>query len=464
VPRAGWTKPLSERRLSDVVSVGLLTRVFPPELVDEVIAETGRREQRNRSLPARVMAYFAVGMALHADGSYEDVLGLMTDGLAWADPDPGAEPVALPSKSAIFQARERLGAEPVKVLFERVARPLATPGAPGSWLAGRRLVAIDGTCLDVADTVANDAQFGRPGVNKGERAAFPQARVVALAECGTHAMFDAVVGPYTTAENTLAGELIDRLEPGMLLLADRGFCGFPLWQRAAATGADLLWRAKSTMKPRHLETLSDGSWLAELRPAGNAGRHAAPLRVRVIDYQIDDGRPNDETYRLLTTILDPAEVPANDLALAYAQRWEIEGAFDELKTHQRGARTVLRSKSPDLVLQEIWGHLCCHFAIRTLMWRPPTTPRSTPTGSASSPPYASPAAPSPRRAIFPPQRTDHGWCYAIAQLCRRLNPARRQRTNPRLIKRKYVKWHVKRARHRTWPQPTGPPTATVLPP
>lgn len=335
-------------------------------LVDEVLAETKRKEHRHRSLPARVMTYFAVGMALHSEGSYEDVLGLMTDGLAWAQ--PGVDPLHMPSKSAIFQARDRLGAEPVKALFRRVARPLASAGTPGSWLAGRRLVAIDGTCLDVADTKANDELFGRPGVNKGERSAFPQARLVAVAECGTHAIVDAEVGPYRTAENTLAGELIDRLVPGMLLLADRGFCGFPLWQRAVATGADLLWRAKPTMKPRHLETLDDGSWLAELRPAGNAGRHADPLRVRVIDYQIDDGRPNDETYRLLTTILDPDEVSATDLALAYAQRWEIEGAFDELKTHQRGARAVLRSKSPDLVLQEIWGHLCCHFAIRTLMW------------------------------------------------------------------------------------------------
>jgi hypothetical protein len=290
---------------------------------------------------------------------------LLTDGLAWAS---GEEPVRLPSKSAIFQARARLGSEPVAALFTRVAAPLAEPGAPGAWLAGRRLVAIDGMCLDVADTVENAGWFGRPGVNKGERSAFPQARVVAIAECGTHAIFDAAVGVYATAENTLAGELIERLEPGMLLWADRGFCGFPLWQKAVATGADLLWRAKPNMKPRPIETLSDGSWLAELRPSGNAGRHADGLVIRVIDCQIDDGRPNDETYRLFTTIVDPDDASAVDLAVAYAQRWEIENAFDELKTHQRGPRTVLRSKSPDLVLQEIWGHLCCHFAIRTLMW------------------------------------------------------------------------------------------------
>jgi hypothetical protein len=365
MPRAGWTKPESDRRLSDLVSVGVLTRTFPSGLVDEVIGELGRREQRHRALPARVMAYFAIGMALHSEGSYEEVLAVLVDGLSWAS---GTEPVKLPSKSAIFQARARLGAEPVEALFRRVARPLASPAVEGSWVAGRRLVAIDGTSLDVADTAGNDEWFGRPGVNKGERAAFPQARLVALGECGSHAIIDAELGPCTTGENTLAGSLIDRLEPGMLVLADRGFCGFPLWQRAAATGADLLWRAKLTMKPRRLETLTDGTWLAELRPGGNAGRHTEPLTVRVIDYTIDDGRPNDETYRLLTTILDPHDATAEDLAVAYAQRWEIETIFDELKVHQRGPRTVMRSKSPPLVLQEIWGHLCCHFAIRTLMW------------------------------------------------------------------------------------------------
>ena len=365
MPRAGQLKPVSGRRLSDLVSVGVLTRTFSPGLVDEVIAELGRTEVRNRSLPARVMAYFSIGMALHSDGSYEDVLGLLTDGLSWVSGD--VEPVRLPSKSAIFQARVRLGFEPLAALFARVAVPLATTATPGAWLAGRRLVAIDGMCLDVADTGENAEWFGRAGVNKGERAAFPQARVVAIAECATHVMFDAVVGAYSTPENTLARDLIDRLEPGMVVLADRGFCGYPLWSRAAATGADLLWRAMPQMKPRHVETLADGTWLAELRPA-HAAASSEGLIIRVIDYDLDDGRANDTTYRLLTTLLDPVEAPAVELALAYAQRWEIEGVFDELKTHQRGARTVLRSKSPVLALQEIWGHLCCHYAIRTLMF------------------------------------------------------------------------------------------------
>jgi len=344
----------------------LLTRVFPPEVVDEVIVETGRKEQRHRLLPARVMVYFALGMALHSEGSYEDVLGLMTDGLGWSLGD--AEPVRLPGKSAIFQARERLGAEPLKALFERVARPLASEQTPGAFLAGRRMVAIDGTTFDVADSAANNAHFGRPGVSKGEQSAFPQARVVALAECGTHAIFDAEIDTYSTSELALAKRLVDRLEPDMVLLADRGFTGFALWQQASGTGADLLWRAKNNVTPRKIEVLKDGSWLGEMR-AKNNNLNNPHVVVRVIEYHIEDGRGAQMgPFRLFTTMLDPAEVTATELALAYAQRWEIESAFDELKTHQRGPKMVLRSKSPPLVEQEIWGHLCCHYAIRTLMF------------------------------------------------------------------------------------------------
>ena len=345
----------------------MLTRVFPPDVVDEVIAGCDRTEQRSRSLPARVMAYFAMGMALHSEGSYEDVLALMTDGLAWAECGL-ASPVKLPSKSAIFQARDRLGAEPLRGLFDRVARPLATEATPGSWLAGRRLVAIDGTTLDVADTVVNDGFFGRPGASKGERSAFPQARLVALAECGTHAIFDAEIGPCTTSELGLSKLLVDRLEPGMVLLADRGFTGFALWQQAAATGADLLWRAKNNVHPRQIEVFDDGSWLGEMR-LNNTRLNSEAIVVRVVEYSVDDGRGSEAgPFRLFTTMLDPDEVSATELAIAYAQRWEIESTFDELKTHQRGSKMVLRSKSPALVQQEIWGHLCCHYAIRTLMF------------------------------------------------------------------------------------------------
>jgi Insertion element 4 transposase N-terminal/Transposase DDE domain len=352
--------------LSDLVSVGVLTRVFPPALVDEVIAQAGRTQRRHRSLPARVMAYFAIGMGLYSEGSYEDVLAQLTDGLAWAS--GWRERYRLPGKSAIFQARERLGSAPLASLFARVARPLGGPDTPGTWLAGRRLVAVDGTCLDVADTDANDEFFGRPGVSKGEQAAFPQARLVAAAECGTHAILAAKIGTYRDAEAKLVEQLLPALQPGMLVLADRGVFSYALWRKASATGADLLWRVSTAANgpaPTHVEDLADGSWLAHLRRSTD--RNGEPMPARVIDYTVDDGRDNPTTYRLLTTLTDPHQAPALELAAAYAQRWEIENTFDELKTHQRGPRVVLRSKSPDLVLQEIWGHLCCHYAIRSLM-------------------------------------------------------------------------------------------------
>jgi hypothetical protein len=366
MPRAGWRKPESDRRLSDLVSVGVLTRVFPAALVDEVIEQTGRMQVRHRALPARVMAYFAIGMGVDSEGSYEDVLAQLTDGLAWAS--GWRESYRLPGKSAIFQARERLGSAPLAALFSRVARPLAEPDTPGAWVAGRRLVAVDGTCLDVADTEVNDVFFGRPGVNKGEKSAFPQARLVALAECATHAVFAAAIGGYRDSEAALVEQLLAELAPEMLLLADRGFFSYALWRKASATGADLLWRVRTgyhAPAPVHVEDFPDGSWLADLRASNDTS--SDPMRARVIDYTVEDGRDNPTVYRLLTTMLDPEQAPAAELAASYAQRWEIEGTFDELKTHQRGPRVVLRSKSPDLVLQEIWGHLCCHYAIRALM-------------------------------------------------------------------------------------------------
>ncbi|MDR1442319.1 MAG: IS4 family transposase, partial [Bifidobacteriaceae bacterium] len=367
MPRSGWRKPVSDRRLSDLVSIGVLARVFPPDAVDGAVASAGREEERHRALPARVMTYFAVAMALYSEGSYEDVLGLLVDGLSWAS--GSREDERLPGKSAVFYARERLGFEPVRALFEQTARPLGAPGAQGVWLAGRRMVAIDGTCLDLADTPANEEFFGRPGSARGERAAFPQARVLALAECGTHAVLAAEAAPLSESENALAGPLIDRaLGVGDVLFADRGFFSSALWVRARATGAALVWRVKAGEggpKPVPVRELADGSWIGRLRLPGTD--RPGPVEVRVVDYEVDDGRDNQSRYRLLTTLLDPAEAPAWELARAYTERWEIEMVFDELKTHQRGAREVLRSKSPGLVLQEIWGHLCCHYAIRSLM-------------------------------------------------------------------------------------------------
>jgi hypothetical protein len=355
-----------------LVSVGVLTRVFPPGLVDEVVADAGRREQRRRALPARTMAYFAIGLALQAEGSYEDVLSQISDGLAWGA-GWSAQPLQVrkpPGKPAIYAARQRLGFEPVRALFERVTRPLATDATPGAWLAGRRLMAVDGFCLDLPDTPANEEFFGRPGTAKGEKAAFPMARVMALGECSTHAVIAAQVGAYHDCEGELLERLLGSFTSGMLVLADRGMFSYSLWHQATATGADLLWRIQtgaSAPVPLFERELPDGSWLGWLKARSGKGRKLDPMLVRVIDYSIDDGRENPEAYRLFTTLLDPHEAPATELAAAYRDRWELETTFDELKTHQRGPKAILRSQSPNLVLQEIWGHLCCHYALRVLM-------------------------------------------------------------------------------------------------
>lgn len=368
MPRAGWVKPESDQRLSDHISIGVLTGLFPPELVDRVVAEAGRTEQRHRLLPARVVVYYVLGLSLFSQCSYEEVMRLLVEGLSWRS--GWAQRWNVPTKAALFKARARLGPEPLRALFEAVAGPLATPATKGAWYRDWRLMGVDGTCVDVADTPANAAEFGRPGSGRGEgKGAFPQVRLVGLAECGTHALVDAAAGPCTKGETTLARGLLPSMGPGMLVLADRGFYSFALWNEARATGAELVWRTKSNHVLPVDERLPDGSYLSHLHEVVNNHRRKTDVAVRVIEYLLDDpGRPQAEsTYRLLSTILDPDAAPAGELAATYPQRWEFESTLDELKTHQRGPRVVLRSKAPDGVTQELWGYLCVHYAIRWLM-------------------------------------------------------------------------------------------------
>ena len=368
MPRAGWVKPQSDQRLSDHISVGVLTRVFPPDVVDRAIRDAGRGEVRHRLLPARVVVYYVLGLALFSQASYEEVMRELTEGLSWAS--GWAQSWHVPTKAALFKARQRLGAEPLEALFGEVAAPLAAERTRGAWYRGWRLMSIDGTCLDVADTAANEAEFGRPGTGRGEGAGgFPQVRVVGLAECGTHALTGAALGACTAGEPALARDLLSSLGPGMLVLADRNFYSFELWNAARDTRADLLWRVKAGLVLRPHEQLPDGSWLARLRQRVHGHMRASDVVVRVIDYALDDpGRPGTEPrYRLITTITDPLAAPAAELAALYPQRWEFETTLAELKTHQRGPRVVLRSKQPDGVRQEVYGYLCVHYAIRWLM-------------------------------------------------------------------------------------------------
>jgi hypothetical protein len=343
--------------------------VFPPALVDAVVAEAGRAERRQRLLPARVVVYYVLAMTLFADASYEEVMRQLVEGLAWASDWQRRWDV--PSRVAIAKARQRLGREPLELLFGAVASPLAGAATRGAFYRGLRLMSIDGTCLDVADTPENDAEFGRPGSSRREGGgAFPQLRLVALSESGTHAITGAALGPYRTSENALADELLGALSDGMLCLADRGFYSFERFENARRTGAQLLWRVKSNMVLPREQQLPDGSYLTRIyanQPDQRAKRDGVVMRV--IEYGIDDpGVPQaEQRYRLLTTILDPDAAPGSELADLYSERWELESTLDELKTHQRGPRAVLRSKHPDGVYQEAYGFLCTHYAIRRLM-------------------------------------------------------------------------------------------------
>ncbi len=350
------------------MSVGVLTRVFPPELVDGVVAEAGRRERRSRLLPARVVVYYVLALALFADCSYEEVMRQLVEGLAWESGWRAAWEV--PTKVAIYKARERLGREPLELLFRAACVPLALASTRGAFYRGLRLVSIDGTCLDVADTPANDREFGRPGSSRREGGgAFPQLRMVALAESGTHAIFDAALGGYENSERTLAEALFGSLSEGMLCLADRGFYSFEAFQKARATGAQLLWRVKSDVGLPREQTLADGSYLTSIYALKDRKARRDGQPARVIEYQLADPALTEpeQHYRLITTLLDPDGAAAEELAALYPQRWELESALDELKTHQRGPRVVLRSKNPDGVYQEAYGHLATHYAIRRVM-------------------------------------------------------------------------------------------------
>jgi hypothetical protein len=463
MPRAGWVKPQDDQRLSDHVALGVLTRTFPPDLVDAVLADTGSLEQRSRLLPARLVTYYVMALALFSSQGYEEVMRNLVEGLAWES--GWAKAWSVPSQPALSQARARLGEAPLAELFARACVPLASPATPGAFWRRWRLVGMDGSTLDMADTPENAAEYTKPGSGRGSgKGAFPQLRLVALAECGTHAMFAAAMGPLSSGESTLARELAGRLSPGMLVFADRLFLAHPLFSLLAATGADLCWRAKSNAVLPVLQRHPDGSFSSELVASDDKHTRARVTTVRVIEYEIvDPGRPQAEEnhYRLVTTLLDPEEAPADELAALYAERWEIESTLDELKTHQRGPRVVLRSKSPEGVRQEVWGYLCTHYAIRALMADAAGDKGVDPDRVSFS---ASLAA--ARRSIRAGVGTASSalavaLSASIAEIGRHLLGLRRLRAAPRVVKRKMSNFGVKKPGHAAWPRPTRTPRDAV---
>ena len=462
VPRAGWVKPRTDQSLADHIALGVLTRTFPPELVDAVIRDTGREQQRHRLLPSRLVVYYVLAMALFADASYEEVMRNLVEGLSWA---AGWRQLwTVPTKPAIFQARTRIGVEPLQELFDRGCVPLSTTATPGAWYRSWRLMSIDGTTLDIADTPANVAEFSRPGSGRGEMSAYPQLRLVGLAECGTHAVTAVSMGACSVGEPTLAKDLVASLEPTMLVFADRGFTAFPLWSAMAATGAALCWRAKGNAVLPVLERLGDGSFLSEIVATDDKRSRQQVLGVRVIEYGMDDpGRPQAAAtrYRLLTTILDSEAAPANELAALYAERWEFESVLDEVKTHQRGPRLVLRSKTPDGVRQEAYGYLCTHYAVRALMHAAADHDDIDPDRLSFT--RSLRAARRSVRAGFGASSAALTVAFTTArtEIAHELLPQRRLRAAARVIKRKMSAFHVKRHEHRRWPQPQRLPGGAV---
>jgi hypothetical protein len=352
-------------RITDYISLGVIAKSFPLSRVHSVLASTNRASARQRDLPAQVVVYYVIALALYMESSYREVLRCLLEGVQWLL-DPSA-PLKVAGKSGISQARTRLGSEPLRQLHDEVVQPIAGPATKGAWYVGLRLVSLDGSTLDIADEAANDAAFGRPGASRGS-SAYPQLRFVSLVENGTHVLFGSQMAPYGTAEVTLAKSVLASLRPGMLCLADRQFFGFELWTLAGETGADLLWRIKQNRRLACEQRLPDGSYLSRIYPSERDWRHKTNgVSVRVIDYRLEGVADAEPIYRLATTLLDPAVAPASELAALYHERWEIETALDELKTHLRGANIVLRSKTPDLVRQEFYGLIMAHFAIRSLI-------------------------------------------------------------------------------------------------
>jgi hypothetical protein len=355
----------SGTRITDFISLGVLTKMFPLAAVQAVLGGTRKTSVRQRDLPAHVVVYYVIALALYMQSSYREVLRCLLEGIQWLL-GPGAT-VKVTGKSGISQARTRLGWEPLQQLHDGIVKPIAVRATKGAWYRTWRLVSVDGSTLDTADEKENEKAFGRPSASRG-KSAFPQVRFVSLVENGTHVLFGTRMGGVDTGEITLAKQVLSALAKGMLCLADRNFFGFELWNQARSTGAELLWRIKKNLRLPCEKRLPDGSYLSRVYASPKEQRHGQNgVVVRVVEYRLEGIPGAEPIYRLLTTILDHEAAPATELAALYHERWEIETALDELKTHLRGSRIVLRSKTPDLVRQEFYGLMMAHFAVRGLM-------------------------------------------------------------------------------------------------
>lgn len=340
--------------LADQAAIGVLTRTFPVELVDRVIDQYWRREQRTRALPARLVFYFVLALCLFPHESYRSAMKILMSTFG-----RGTQGYRVPTTGSIGNARRRLGCEPVETVVRAVLQPRAEESTMGAWYQHWRLTAVDGTTFTVPDTDENEHEFGRPGSGRGDgKTAYPQIQAACLVELGTHAVFDARLDAYAAAESMLIEEMFPSFHPGMLVLADRHIYSFDRWAKAVDTGADLLWRVASNLVLAPVEHLSDGSYIAEVS-APRRSRRRESMRLRVVEFRLPG---SEELYRLVTTIMDPAIVSAKELAILYHERWDVEGFLKQIKSVQLNDDKVFRSKSPDGVRQEFWAHLAVHYA------------------------------------------------------------------------------------------------------
>jgi Insertion element 4 transposase N-terminal/Transposase DDE domain len=436
-------------------SVEALAAVVTPAAVEAAVAACGVRERRVRKLPAGATVFLCVAMNLYAATPLGQVAARLVSGLRWRWPHPDAWRV---SPGALCRARARVGARPLAALFKAVCRPLATRATPGAFLGRWRLMALDGTKWDVPDTPANARAFGRPASGRGA-GAWPQVRVVALTECGTHAVCDAGVWRHDASEHLGARRLLRSVAPGMLLTWDRGLHSFDLVAATRARRAHLLGRLPAGAHPEVVHPLGDGTHVVRLRPGDAPRRRAgAQVLVRLITYTLDDpARPgHGEVHRLITSLLNPRRAPAGALVEDYHARWGAGLAFDELETHQRPPRP-LRSRRPVGVVQEVYGLLLAHYVVRAVM--------------AAAAATAAPAPLPPTRLSFltalrrirttvpelqrtPPAGRPRLYRQLLTDLVRCPLPPRRNRSSPRVVKQKMSNFRLKAPGHRRWPQPT----------
>jgi len=443
-----------DSRFSDAVRLNALERAIPQAAVAAVIADLDVAEQRTRKLPAGMTLLLCVAMGLFTNTALEQVLGKMVKGVRYIW--PGEESYVPANKSAISQARYRLGARPVGELFHRVCTPLATEHTVGAFLCGLRLMAIDGTSEDVADTPANAAFFGRPTGGRGD-GAFPQTQAVYLCESGTHAICDAGFWPCHTSERVGGLRLLRSVGPGMLVMWDRGFHSFEMARATLDRGAQFLGRLPAHVQPRFVRALPDGSYLAYIYPSDpqrkKRGEH---LLVRIIEYTIDDPQRagHGERHRLVTSWLDPDLYPAHTVACEYHQRWEVEITIDEVDTHQRLPNLPLRSHKPAGVIQEAYGLLLAHYAIRAVMHDAAVQAGLDPDRLSFTNAVQLIRDAVAEFQMTAPAQLPRLYQRLLTDIVRRQLPPRDNRSNPRVVKRKMSKFQRKRPEHAHWPQPT----------